>query len=255
MNQTLNFVGRGSYFNKEEPSNCAFIQNNDSILFIDFGFNVFKQVKKLELLNNKTNVYVALTHLHSDHVEDLPALANYCKQQKIKLHIIESVAIDRKHLINFEDELIDFEDKKKYMGCSLNLQDGIDYRLINTRDKGLNKLAKIDFFKVPHAEYLTATSLKLNINGENIFYSGDCTKIPFEIKGYDEYYIEVSPEDGYGVHISVDELNHIIKENNIDKNNLYLMHLESKQFEKELNTEGFKTPKLFEINKKLDLSL
>ena len=87
----LNFIGIGGAFNSELGCNCAYIEENNKILFIDLGLDSFEKIVKYNLVNKNKEVYVLLTHLHGDHVGGLPTFIQYCDAYfKIKVKIINN---------------------------------------------------------------------------------------------------------------------------------------------------------------------
>lgn len=74
----LKFLGRGSAFNVTEGNNSCFYKNNkNQILLIDCGESVFSKIVLSEILKDINQIFVAITHTHSDHVGSLGSLALY----------------------------------------------------------------------------------------------------------------------------------------------------------------------------------
>lgn len=48
--QTLEFIGRGSAFNREEGNNSAYIKKDNSFLLIDCGKLVYDEIEKRNLI-------------------------------------------------------------------------------------------------------------------------------------------------------------------------------------------------------------
>ena len=73
----LKFIGTGSAFNTELGNTSAYLKSNETLLLIDCGESVFARIKKINLLEDVKNVYIIITHLHSDHVASLATLIEY----------------------------------------------------------------------------------------------------------------------------------------------------------------------------------
>lgn len=69
----LKFLGNGSGFSNSHTG--AYFEKDEDIIFIDYSMlNILKMV---ELAKNYGNVYVYMTHLHSDHSSGLGLFAQY----------------------------------------------------------------------------------------------------------------------------------------------------------------------------------
>lgn len=73
----LNFIGRGSAFNTKEGNNSTFIKNENHLLLVDCGSDVFSRIMELNLLQNVEEIDVIITHLHPDHFGSLGDLIFY----------------------------------------------------------------------------------------------------------------------------------------------------------------------------------
>ncbi len=173
---------------------------------------------------------------------DLPALLKYTKDREIDTRIVKTLGIDEKALFHLPE--LEGHEYEKYTSYKLKLSRFKDYDFIDPKDANLLKFAKVDSFIVPHVNYFISCALSLKIGDSNIFYSGDCNKIPFDIKGYDEYYFEYSLGDGHGVHLSMDELEKIVRRNNINKEKVRLMHLEGEESVTTAMKNGYKVASL-----------
>lgn len=74
----LKFLGRGSAFNVKEGNTSAYVKENNTLLLIDCGESIFKTIIEKNLLDGVKNVYVLITHCHSDHVGSLSSFLFYC---------------------------------------------------------------------------------------------------------------------------------------------------------------------------------
>ena len=86
----LKFLGRGSAFNIKDGNTAAYIKDNNTLLLIDCGETVFKEIQRRNLLEGVSDINILITHLHSDHVGSLSSLLMYCyyiKKLKLKCSI------------------------------------------------------------------------------------------------------------------------------------------------------------------------
>lgn len=70
----LKFLGRGSAFNVEQGNTSAYYRSGEDMLLIDCGCTVFYEIRKRCLLCGIENLYIAITHSHSDHIGSLADL-------------------------------------------------------------------------------------------------------------------------------------------------------------------------------------
>ena len=73
----LKFIGTGSAFNTDMINNSAFIKEETTLFIIDSGETAFARMKNLKLFDDIENVYIAITHTHSDHIGSLGSLVAY----------------------------------------------------------------------------------------------------------------------------------------------------------------------------------
>ena len=78
MESKLTFLGNGSAFNFEANNTSAYFIENESIYIFDCGESIFNKILKLDLLKDVKNIYIFITHTHSDHIGSLEALIFYC---------------------------------------------------------------------------------------------------------------------------------------------------------------------------------
>lgn len=206
MKQTLKFVGRGSAFNKTEPNNCAFYKKDGILFIIDCGEGALEGLVKAKAFDKVKHVYQIITHMHNDHVAELGKTFAYCNQVLgIKPNLINSLSIDLKKLAKHGIK----EDK--------------DFKRV---EPIVNNYKWVNFLLVPHAKNMDSCALELYLDGKKIFYSGDCSNIPFAIDGYDEYYLDCS-ESKNPLHMDIARIKQIIEKNKIKKQRVFLMHIES----------------------------
>lgn len=73
----LYFIGTGSAFNYKLGNNSAYIKRDSTMLLIDCGSSVFHSLRKLNLLQDISSLYLVITHMHPDHIGSLGDLIFY----------------------------------------------------------------------------------------------------------------------------------------------------------------------------------
>lgn len=73
----LHFLGDGSAFNVDAYNTCAYFKTEKSLFLLDCGESICNRILKLGLMDGMENVYVFITHTHSDHIGSLEALQYY----------------------------------------------------------------------------------------------------------------------------------------------------------------------------------
>lgn len=73
----LKFLGNGSAFNVDAYNTCAYFKTEKSLFLIDCGESICNRILKLGLMDDAENIYVFITHTHSDHIGSLEALIYY----------------------------------------------------------------------------------------------------------------------------------------------------------------------------------
>lgn len=96
----LKFLGRGSAFNVGEGNTSAYYKSKNDMLLIDCGSDVFKKIVKRHLLDDISDLYIAITHSHPDHIGSLGDLIFYCYYStRTRVHILVSDGYDFKEVV------------------------------------------------------------------------------------------------------------------------------------------------------------
>lgn len=219
MSQTLKFLGRGSAYNKSEVNNCAYFKKGSVLVVIDCGNGVLNAIKRSGIMKGVKKVYQIVTHFHDDHVADLPAFFDYCNDElKIKPNLLNTISLEGSKVEK------------------LGLKEGRDFNFVEPLSKNFKW---VNVLLVPHAKNMDTIALEINFNNKKIFYSSDCSNIPFDIPNYDEYYLDCS-ESGNKLHMDINKVKEIIKKNKIKKQQVFLMHIESQRTLEIAREEGLK---------------
>ncbi len=73
----LVFLGNGSAFNYQAYNTAAYLIAGEDLILFDCGEGICNRLIKRGVLENARNIYVFITHLHSDHIGSLEALIYY----------------------------------------------------------------------------------------------------------------------------------------------------------------------------------
>ena len=220
----LNFIGIGGAFNTQLGNNCAYIKEDDKILFIDIGLDTFDKIVKYQLLANIKEVYVLITHLHGDHVGGLPTFIQY---------VYYGFGITTKIVNNSES-------------FTNNLKTLLEITAVKNEKHEYIDLDELPFsFKVSlkltsHVPFLECYSIEFEAKNNKILYTSDSNDIGYikekiNDRTFGTIYTEVG--ENSPVHVEYEELK------TLDKNKLIVMHIQSMDLYRKLKQEGYKIPK------------
>ena len=245
--QTLKFIGIGSAFNSKLGNTSAYIKDNDNLLLIDCGEDVFEKILEMNLLDNVNKVNILITHFHSDHVGSLSSLIFYC-----------TLILKKKANVYYphEDKL---QELLLLQGASQEHYNLILNKEIKEMNVSFDEFPAyhIDIFKdsfgnVYYGEQHETTDVrmfscfgyKINYNGKSIYYSGDSYHVAqkdialLEKGGYDEFYQDTCGLDYSGnVHLSFKLLCELIKPE--FRSNVFCMHIDEALNAEEVKKLGF----------------
>lgn len=210
---TLTFIGRDSGFG--EKNNSAYFELDNELYLIDCGFTVFEDIIKRFNFNNYKNINIIITHLHNDHAGSLSQVILYLW-----------------YIFNKKTTVITKCEKiKEYLTITGTPEDIYILK---------NKLDILEFIKTEHVKHLDAYGFYLELNSKKIIYTGDtCTLAPF-IPYYDnanELYVDVSKYGG--AHLKIDDIYPVLKDLKLKGLNIYLMHLDDKEYIKQATNNEF----------------
>lgn len=232
MEQTLKFLGRGSAFNVKEGNTSAYIKENETLFLIDCGSNIFERIINKKLLNGVKNVYVAITHRHPDHVGSLGDLIFYCYYIlgiKVKL-LANDFKLSEYLLLNgVQGELYEWfkgdikELNKMYVASEPT------HHISLYKDKNNNYIRKQKYHdQNTYEKIFDCYYLRLIMKGKQIFYSGDCSALPFyNLEICDELYFDCCIADYDGnVHCNIDKLYNELRKNKCELDKVFCMHFD-----------------------------
>ena len=228
--QTLKFLGRGSAFNTKEGNASAYIKQDNHLLLIDCGEDIFERIMKANLLDGIGRVDVLITHLNSDHVGSLSSLIYYCYYIK-------------KFKVNVYFPTSELKDLLKLMG-----HDG-EYKFIELKENEIfNIVRDLDIIplKTNHITGMSCYGYYIYTRFSNIYYSGDSSVFEmdcFDLSVYDEIYQDTCSADYEGnVHLSLKKLCEAVP---IEyRNKVYCMHIDKDELIDKAKAEGFNVVEL-----------
>jgi len=215
----LKFIGSGSCFNVTLGNNSAYIKEDDNLLLIDCGGDVFSKIVKKNILKDVNDITVLITHLHSDHIGSLADLIFYCyykKNVKVSIAHPDDRIVKLLYIMGVVNDYYWFEKFSRDPCC---------YRLF-LRD------CFITPYNVDHDKNLSSSyGYEIRFKERSFYYSGDAKEIPKEIlkelnnNKIDKIYQDVTSLDYDGnVHLSFRELCELIDPK--FRNKVYCMHLD-----------------------------
>ncbi len=240
----LKFFGNGSAFNVSRGNNAAFYKEDDKVLFLDFGENIFERVLKTNLLEGVKEVYIAITHLHTDHAGSLPSFVYYNFYRKgITSHLVGGWASKDNEIKKFLS--ICGVKQCYYRWCESDL------------NNAFKNISSLNFIPVNHTDEVEdCSSIKLQLSdGRKIFYSGDTNdqeyikKVVNNLQEKDEFYCDSCLADYPGnVHMNIDLLAGLIP---VEKRGqVYCMHIDNEKLLEKIDSYGFNEASLdFEFEK------
>lgn len=229
----LNFLGRGAMLYPSEGNTAAYFEEGNNLFLFDCGEDVAAKLIKDGKLTRDTEVYLFVTHTHSDHIGSLGTLQQYlywvCGK---KLNIV----------IDYNLEYM-IEIKAILKGFGLEPD---TYRFIKERDLDgkFESFNQIRYMKSNHGDIpISSASIIMKTNQGNVLYSGDIADsriIKYFIQvseGFiDKMYIDTSYTDS-PVHLSIHKLNEVIPSEL--KSKVYCMHINNKDILPIIEEYGF----------------
>ncbi|EKQ54479.1 MULTISPECIES: MBL fold metallo-hydrolase [unclassified Clostridium] len=223
----LNFLGRGSGYNTKEGNTSAYIIKNETLLLIDCGETVFKTIVEKKLVDGIKNIYLLVTHMHSDHIGSIGSFIGFCFwKYKIvtKLYFYETDKM-RKFL-----ELVGLIENQSFIIIDEN-----------TRISELGLEFQPSLTK--HSMTVKTYSYTLKFDeGNDIFFSGDTYETNIEVISFlkegNLIYHDTCLDDYAGnMHTSLRVLSEIIPKEY--RKQVYCMHIDGENFVERAQNEGF----------------
>lgn len=232
----LTFLGRGSAFNSKEGNNAAFFVENNELFLIDCGESVFETLQTSGILDNVSNIYLLITHTHSDHVGSLGTLGTYSYFVKNKPMNIITGRETRKRQIS--DDLVEIV---RIFGMTSDMVNFVDEKEFDNRYESFQK---IRYVPTRHVKVLDSFGIEFYTQNGIVYYSGDTNEIaPIQVllqsgKQIDKIYVDCTTEDyPDNIHLHLNVL-----EENVPpslRNMFYCMHINNDDCIRQAKSLGF----------------
>ena len=232
----LKFLGRGAAFNPKEGNNSAYFIEDNNLFLIDCGESVYRELIVRNILEGIDNIYIMITHTHSDHIGSIGTLASYVYyKMNNKIKIIIPNNPDKNKYLNYIENILEATN------C-LNKYDLVNESELDNKYKSFDN---IRYYETIHSSSLTCYCIVFDTNNGYIYYSGDSKetstveRLIKEDKEIDKMYFDVTLNEGENCHhLNINALNDIIPNRLKDK--IYCMHLESDLLIEAIKELGYK---------------
>ena len=233
----LKFIGTGSAFNTELGNTSAYIKQDQTLFILDCGETAFTRMKQLNIFEDVKNVYIAITHMHSDHIGSLGGLIAYLN---IFCDIQPTIVITSEDSAEKQED--DLRNYLTYVGID---EEDYDFSYDDMLEDVLPGLKKVLMVEIKHCDNLTSYAIELYFDNKTIFYVGDnydkeyLSLLSKQLKPQDIIYTDVTNKEYKNrVHISLNELCEIFPENL--RAQVYCMHFSDFSVINEAREKGFK---------------
>ena len=231
----LNFTGRGAAFNVKEGNTNAFFIENEKLFLVDCGETMFASLVKKNILSQVKEIYVLVSHTHSDHCGSLGSVGLYCQfVLNTKLKII----------VPHNDEYV--ADLDKLMKIFGNTEKAYEFLYEEEIDGVFEAFSSVRYELTLHDYMLTCYSFVFETPKGGVFYSADTRtteNILRFIKNHahiDRMYMEVTDLNVSGdIHLNIDALTEVIP---MDlRNKIWMMHLRADSCITKIKEAGFQS--------------
>jgi ribonuclease BN (tRNA processing enzyme) len=158
----LQFLGRGAAFYPQEGNTAAYMIEQGKLLLIDCGELVFKKLLEDKILDSISEIYLFITHTHSDHVGSMGTLVlySYFVKKKPANIIIDGTV---RYLPAIYSLL-------EYFGVTKNM-----FNMINPSElDGLfSSFIWVRYIETEHCDELQACGILFHTSKGLVYYSGD----------------------------------------------------------------------------------
>lgn len=158
----IKFIGTGDLANQTLGNTCAYIKQGKDLLLLDCGTTAFARMQQLNIFEDVKNVYIAITHMHPDHVGGLANTVFYLNYWK---NIVPNI------LIASDEESTQEEELEKF----LSLQGvGIDnYQFVSESELSIAGMLSFSFKAIEHSENMKSYAFEICFENKKVYYLGD----------------------------------------------------------------------------------
>lgn len=228
----IDFLGIGSAWNVEQDNTSAYIKKDNKMILIDCGETIARKIIKENILEDIDELYILISHTHSDHVGSLGTLLFYSTYNKgIKNNLV--LPNNKEYINNLKAylKLVDISSEVKFIDA-------------NTL-KETFKFKTFHILKATHVKRLPCYCFVFEDEENLIYYSADNSNIEY-IKHFlsiekAKIYTEICDDPKLSEeHL---ELGLLEKATSVlQRKRIYLMHINESLNEEELRNKGFNIP-------------
>lgn len=230
----IEFLGIGSAWNINYDNTSAYIKKDKKIILMDCGESIARKIIHDNILDDIDELYILISHTHSDHIGSLGTLLFYSTYNKgIKNNIV--LSNNKEYINNLKAylKLVDISSEVKFIDA-------------NTL-KETFKFKTFDILKATHVKSLPCYCFVFEDEENLIYYSADNSNIEY-IKHFlsienAKIYTEISDNPELSEeHL---ELGLLEKATSIlQRKRIYLMHINESINEEEIKNKGFNIPRI-----------
>ena len=158
----LKFIGTGDLGNATLGNTSAYIKQGKNLLLLDCGTTAYARMQQLNIFEDINKVYIAITHMHPDHVG---ALANTIFYLNYWKNIVPSIIISNNEESTQKDELERF--------LSLQGVETDNYQFVFVSELDMPEIISFDFKPVEHSSNMKSYAFEIGFENKKIYYLGD----------------------------------------------------------------------------------
>ena len=214
----LKFLGRGAAFNPMEGNTSAYVKEGEKLLLLDCGESVFTELIRRKVLDGVKEVWIAVSHLHSDHCGALGSLTLYCA---------EILGFNARILLPAGDAR--FENELRQLIRLFGVPDRMVDYVPESSDMGFKSFSGFGFCQTKHAPALDCYSFAFETPDGGVYYTAD-TAASDGIEAfiqkhprYEHIYSESINAEKHPVHLPLHVLADLIPPE--DRGRVSIMHL------------------------------
>lgn len=230
----IEFLGIGSAWNIKYDNTSAYIKKNNKMILIDCGESIARKIIYDNILDGVDELYILLSHTHSDHVGSLGTLLFYSTYNKrIKNYIVLPNNIE--YLNNLKEylKLVDISSEVIFVDAN-TLKEIFEFKTFY-------------ILKATHVKTLPCYCFVFEDEDNLIYYSADNSNIEY-IKHFLQYenakiYTEITDNSKLSEeHLELELLERAT--NVSQRKRIYLMHINESISEEKIKNKGFNIPKI-----------
>lgn len=228
----IEFLGIGSAWNINEDNTSAYIKKDSKMILIDCGESIARKIIKEDILSGVNELYILISHTHSDHIGSIGTLLFYSKYKK---NIINRIVVpkDEVFISNLKEyvRLVDISTEVEF----------VEEKFLKDKFNFIN----FSILKANHVKNLPCYCFLLEDNENLIYYSADNNNIEY-IKKYIKYpkaqiYTEICDNPNLkDEHLLLKILEDTVNIN--ERKRIFLMHINEVLDTVQLRQKGFNIP-------------